>query len=183
VNKENEEVSETETIVIDLHELLEKGDRSLNIPVYAGDIINVPPGGVIFVDGSVINRGMFRLASKTTLLQAIAMAGGIAFVGDRSDIQVLRDTGEGTRKIIKADYEAAKRDTKNDMLIQDNDIIIVGRSTVKTVVSALGNLFTGAVGLGSGGLLHHQWVSAEVRHRLHSRSKAVNQILRKSNTK
>ncbi len=152
VNRQDEEVSETETIIIDLHELLEKGDRSLNIPVYAGDIVNVPPGGVIFVDGAVRNRGMYRLASKTTLLQALAMAGGIAFVGDGSDIQVLRDTGEGTRQMIDADYEAAKLDTKKDMLIQDNDIVIVGKSAIKTVVSAIGNLLTGSVGLGSGGV-------------------------------
>jgi polysaccharide export outer membrane protein len=150
VNAANEEVSETQTIVIDLHELLEKGDRSLNIPVYSGDIINVPPGGVIFVDGSVRTRGMYRMQSKTTLLQALAMAGGLAFVADNGDIKVLRDTGEGTRKVIDVSYEKAKLDTKDDILIQDNDIIIVGRSALKTVVYAFGNLLTGSIGLGSG---------------------------------
>jgi len=152
VNKENEESSATETIIVDLQELLEKGNRTLNIPVYSGDTINIPAGGVIYVDGVVHNRGMFRLASKTTLLQAIAMAGGISFAGDGSDIQVLRDTGEGTRLVIAADYEEAKKDTKHDIPIQENDIIIVGRSAIKTTLAAIGNLFTGAIGVGSGGV-------------------------------
>ena len=151
VNKENAETSTTETIIIDLQELLEKGNRALNIPVYSGDTINIPAGGVIYVDGVVRSRGMFRLASKTTLLQAIAMAGGISFEGDGSDIQVLRDTGEGTRQVIAANYEEAKKDTKHDIPIQENDIIIVGRSAMKTALSAIGSFFTGAVGVGSSG--------------------------------
>jgi len=41
------------TMVIDLDELLVGGNLSLNIPVFAGDAIHVPRGGLVFVDGSV----------------------------------------------------------------------------------------------------------------------------------
>lgn len=153
VKQENLEVAETETIIIDLEELLEKGNRSLNIPVFSGDIINIPKGGVIYVDGAVSKRGMYPLAGRTTLLMAIAMAGGTRFVADNSDIVVLRDTGQGIRQVLRADYESAKYDTKADIRIQDNDIIIVGRSGWKTFVDVMGTFFWGGVTVDASGKL------------------------------
>ncbi len=49
----------TQTIAIDLIELMDKGNRMLNIPVFGGDIINVPKAGTVFVDGAVARPGAF----------------------------------------------------------------------------------------------------------------------------
>jgi polysaccharide export outer membrane protein len=138
--------AQTQTIVIDLLELVEKGNRMLNIPVFGGDIINVPKAGIVFVDGAVTRPGAFNLTSSATLVQAIAMAGGLKFEAERSQIQILRMTGNGEREVIVADYEAAKTDDK--YMLKDSDVVLVPRSGLKTFAKAFFLIFRGGVSFG-----------------------------------
>ena len=41
-----------EIITIRLQDLLESGNAIYNIPVYGGDVINVPPAGIVYVMGA-----------------------------------------------------------------------------------------------------------------------------------
>src|SRR4030042_852297 len=84
-SKDESQKSIVETIVIDLDELLIHGNFSLNIPVFTGDVINVPKGGVIFVDGAVKSPGVFSMRGKTTFVNAIAMARGLSSEAKASD--------------------------------------------------------------------------------------------------
>jgi polysaccharide biosynthesis/export protein len=147
VQDQTNDPAQTETVVIDLIELLEKGNRTLNIPVYGGDIINVPKAGTVFVDGAVTRPGAFSLTSGATLVQAIAMAGGLKFEAERSEIQILRMTGNGERQVIVADYEVAKIDEK--YMLKDGDIVLVPRSGFKTVAKAFFLIFRGGVSFGT----------------------------------
>lgn len=149
VNTENAEgVSKTETIVIDLSELLEKGNVALNVPVFSGDVINVPKGGMVFVDGAVTKPGAFQMQGRTTLVQAIAMAGGIVFEADRGDIKVFRDNGQGSRDTITADYDAIKNGSQRDVPLKENDIVIVPKSGAKNFFSGFVNFIKGLVSFG-----------------------------------
>jgi polysaccharide export outer membrane protein len=138
--------TQTETIAIDMIELLEKGNRILNIPVFGGDIINVPKAGTVFVDGAVARPGAFGLASGAGLVQAIAMAGGLRFEADRTEIQILRMTGNGERQIIVADYDTAKTDER--YMLRDGDIVLVPRNGMKTFAKAFFLIFRGGVTFG-----------------------------------
>jgi polysaccharide export outer membrane protein len=139
--------AKTETIVIDLIELLDKGNRMLNIPVFGGDIVNVPKAGVVFVDGAVPRPGAFNLSSGTNLVQAIAMAGGLKFEAEPSEIQILRMTGNGEREIIVADYDAAKVDER--YMLKDGDIVLVPKSGFKTFAKAFFLMVRGGVTFGT----------------------------------
>jgi polysaccharide biosynthesis/export protein len=139
--------AQTETIAIDLLELMEKGNRMLNIPVFGGDIINVPKAGTVFVDGAVARPGAFAMTSGATLIQAITMAGGLRFEALRSEIQILRMTGNGERQVIVADYEAAKTDEK--YMLKDGDIVLVPRDGFKTFAKAFFLIFRGGVTFGT----------------------------------
>lgn len=143
-----QESSVTETMVIDLIELLEKGNIALNIPVFGGDVINVPKGGVVFVDGAVNRPGSMQMQGKTTLVQAIAMAGGMLYEADVSDVKIFRDNGEGFRDIITTDYDAIKDGKKDDILLRENDIIIVPKSGVKTFLTGVLNTVRGFISFG-----------------------------------
>jgi polysaccharide biosynthesis/export protein len=143
---EKEGPAQTETIVIDLIELVDRGNRMLNIPVFGGDIVNVPRAGVVFVDGAVARPGVFNLTSGATLVQAIAMAGGLKFEAERSEIQILRMTGNGEREIIVADYDAAKTDER--YMLKDSDIILVPKSGLKTFAKGFFMIFRGGVSFG-----------------------------------
>ncbi|MEW6068891.1 MAG: polysaccharide biosynthesis/export family protein [Nitrospirota bacterium] len=153
---EDSEGRKASTIVIDLNELLINGNFSLNIPVFAGDVINVPKGGVIFVDGAVKKPGDFPLkGDKITFMQAIAMAQGVTSVAKTSDIRIFRDNGKGERDIIMVDYYAISKGESPDILLAENDIIIVPESGIKNffngfVRSLRGYITFGSIGVGIG---------------------------------
>jgi polysaccharide export outer membrane protein len=151
INAEKQDLSKSETIVIDLIELLEKGNVALNIAVFNGDVINVPKGGMFFVDGAVNKAGAYQLPSKeNTVIQAIAMASGLKYEAKASDIKIFRDIGEGEREIITVDYDAIKSGEKDDVKIKENDIIIVPESGVKNFLSGFMNTIRGLVSFGFG---------------------------------
>jgi polysaccharide biosynthesis/export protein len=138
-----------ETIVIDLDELIMKGNFSLNIPVFAGDIVNVPKGGVFFVDGSVRMPGVFTLKGKTNLAQAISMAQGVSPIADLTEVRIYRDNGKGDRDIIIVDYDEIMSGSKPDIQIAENDIIIVPKSGIKDFFSGFLNTIRGFVSFGT----------------------------------
>lgn len=139
----------TETIVIDLDELVIKGNSALNIPVFAGDIINVPKGGVFFVDGSVRTPGAYTMKGKTSLTQAISMAQGVNSEADLSDVRIFRANDSGEREVIVADYDAIRSGAQADILIVENDIIIVPLSGIKNFFHGFINTIRGFVTFGT----------------------------------
>ena len=137
------------TMVIDLDELLINGNLSLNIPVFSGDVINVPKGGIFFVDGSVRTPGAFTMKGRTNLTQAISMAQGVSDNANLSDIRIFRDNGKGEREVVVADYDAIRTGNQPDILISENDIIIVPRSGIKNFFSGFLNTIRGFVSFGT----------------------------------
>ena len=95
-----------EKIVIDLDELLINGRAELNIPIFSGDVIQVPQSGIFFVDGAVRAPGEFHLKEKTSLTQAISMAKGLDDTAKRSEVKLYRDNGTRERTIITVDYDS-----------------------------------------------------------------------------
>jgi len=140
--------SRASTIVIDLGELLENGNLSLNIPVFAGDVINVPKGGVIFVDGAVNSPGAFNLNGKITVVQAITMAKGVTGTANLSDVRIFRENKKGEKDIIPVDYKAMREGEKPDIQVSENDIIIVPESGIKNFFSGFAKTVRGAMSFG-----------------------------------
>ncbi len=136
-------------IVIDLDELLINGNLSLNIPVFAGDVINVPKGGIFFVDGAINTPGAYTMKGQTTLVQAISMAKGVNSNAVMDDIRIFRDNGNGDRDIIIADYGAMKKGKEPDIFLAENDIIIVPRSGIKKFFNGFISTIKGFVSFGS----------------------------------
>ena len=56
-------------------------------------IVHDVNGAKVFVTGMVAHPGSFPLRNKVNVLQALAMAGGLAEFADRDDIKVLRADG------------------------------------------------------------------------------------------
>lgn len=140
----------TVTLVINLIDLLEKGDFSLNVPVFSGDIINVMKNGVVFVDGPVNRPGPFTYKMKMTLREAIITAGGLRFEADTSDVKVLRDKGDGTREVIAVNYDDITQGKSNDFPIKENDIIIMGKNGFKNFLVTVSGMLSGGLNTSSG---------------------------------
>jgi len=138
------------TLVIDLDELLIKGDLTLNVPTFSGDVINVPASGKVFVGGDVQKPGGFPLKGKSlTVSQAIAMAEGLKPEADGSEIKIFRFSGKGNKKeTIDVNYYDIVEAKVADPYLKENDILIVPRSGVKNFWVGFKDFFRFSFGLG-----------------------------------
>jgi polysaccharide export outer membrane protein len=138
------------TLVIDLDEMLIKGDLTLNVPTFSGDVINVPASGKVFVGGDVQRPGGFPLKGKSlTVTQAIALAEGLKPEADGSDIKIFRLSGKGNQKeTIDVNYYDIVEAKAVDPYLKENDILIVPRSGVKNFWVGFRDFFRFSFGIG-----------------------------------
>jgi polysaccharide export outer membrane protein len=147
---EDSEGGSPRTFVVNLQELLVKGDLSLNLPIIHGDVINVPVSDKVFVGGEVWKPGGFFLkAKKMTLSQAIVLAGGVKPQAKGSQTRIFRysETSPG-REIITADIYAIQKGKKEDLYLKENDIIIVPKHGVKAILVGVKEILTGVFSVG-----------------------------------
>jgi polysaccharide export outer membrane protein len=142
---QNSQAGSSEKIIIDLNELLANGNVKLNIPVFAGDVINVPKGGIIFVDGAVKSPGVFNMQGNTTLIQAIAMAHGLDSGAKSDDIRIFRENGKGERDVIPVDYNSIRNGKDPDILLVENDIVVVPKGGVQNFFGGFVNTIKGLI--------------------------------------
>jgi polysaccharide export outer membrane protein len=138
------------TFVIDLEELLVKGDLTLNLPLIHGDVINIPVSGKIFVGGEVNKPGGFPLkGKKVTVSQAIAMAEGLKPEAKGGEAKIFRYSGKGNeREILSADIYAIQKGQSEDPTLKENDILIVPKSGMKALLIGLRDTVKGLLGFG-----------------------------------
>jgi polysaccharide export outer membrane protein len=104
-----------ESTRIDLREL-ENGDLSRNVLMRNGDTIFVQRAESVYVFGQVRNPGAYPFRQKkTTVLQALSLAGGVTDRGSTTRIQIVRIVG-GEKKEMRVEL---------DDLVEPLDTIIV----------------------------------------------------------
>lgn len=86
----------------------------------------------IFVLGEVGHPGKFPLKSKTTLLQAITIAGGFTPVAARNKLVVFRFGENGNSDKLKASYDdiVLRDGTKQNVELKPGDTIVVPSETM-----------------------------------------------------
>jgi polysaccharide export outer membrane protein len=131
---------------IDLDALV-AGRDELNVPLQAGDVINVPRAGSYYVGGSVERQGSFFLKAKTTVEQAITAAGGVKNVADWEDIRIYRTKSDGQREILTASLTKIEKGAPAPEL-QKNDVVVVGKSGTKAFFYGAADFFKGMLGFG-----------------------------------
>lgn len=121
----------SDQIQISVEALIRDGDPVVNIPILAGDLINIPTARdiEIFFIGEIQNPGslVFRSTEPVTLLTAIARAGGITDLASRK-LRIKRGTGKKNTEEILVDYRQVLNGQIEDPQLQDGDIIIVKES-------------------------------------------------------
>jgi polysaccharide export outer membrane protein len=80
----------TTTYYVDLHQLLVEGKDEANVYLQAGDVIFIPDASSFHVIGEVKNSGSFPFEEGTTLLKAIALAGGLTEKGTSNNAVIKR---------------------------------------------------------------------------------------------
>jgi polysaccharide export outer membrane protein len=104
----------TQVLRVDLIQL-QTGDATQNIGLRDGDTIVVPRGEKVYVTGQVRAPGAYTIRKSTTVLQALALAGGVTEQGAAGRTRVLRRVNGKEQKI----------DVKQDDIVQPGDTIVV----------------------------------------------------------
>lgn len=120
-------------IAIDLDDLIYNGNQKLDIPLQANDTVNIPIDQMIniFVFGEVRNPGALqvKMSKKTTLLQAIAQAGGPTEGAARSRITIKRkDKKTGKEIKIKVNMKDIINGKRPDIELREGDVVFVPES-------------------------------------------------------
>jgi polysaccharide export outer membrane protein len=80
----------------------------------------------VYVVGKVNKPGDFPMPSRISVMQALALAGGLTPFADRDDIGVLRQNNTGTLR-LPFDYDSAEsgEDLRQNILLENGDVVVV----------------------------------------------------------
>lgn len=86
----------------------------------------------ITVEGAVNGPGIYPIAGRTTLLQAIALAKGPDRTADESGVMIFRTTGNA-REAAVFDLGAIRSGDAPDPVLKGGDVVVVDQSAARTV--------------------------------------------------
>ncbi len=88
----------------------------------------------VTVEGSGKTAGVFPLKGKTSLVQVVAMAGGIDSTVASGDVVIFR-TIDGIRSAARFDIEAIKKGEAQDPQVEPGDVVIIDTSSTKVALN------------------------------------------------
>ena len=109
---------QTTSTNVDLPNMIRTGDLQRNVELQAGDTVFVHRAPMVYVYGEVQKAGAYRVEPNMTVMQALAMGGGLTPRGTERGIRIHRRTGE----------QVAQRDAKLTDIVQSDDVIYVRES-------------------------------------------------------
>jgi polysaccharide export outer membrane protein len=106
------------------------------VDVFVSDYANMK----VSVGGEVETPGVFEISGQTTLLQAIAEAGGLTEVAKPQETIVFRqDPTGGDIKAYVVDLKQVQRGELSDPLLAGNDKVLVPRAGGRAVIKEFTN--------------------------------------------
>jgi polysaccharide export outer membrane protein len=135
------------TFIVDLEELLIKGDLTQNFPLLHGDVAHIPVAGKVFIGGEVRRPGGFPLSRRMTVSQASTLAEGLKPQANGSETKIFRYSGKGNEKdVFTVNVYAIQKGQNEDPYLKDNDIIIIPKSGSKAFLNGFWDFISGRVG-------------------------------------
>jgi polysaccharide export outer membrane protein len=108
-------------IWVDLRELLQSGNLSLNIRLKANDVVYLPDSDetLVYVLGEVHRPGAYRLTPSMSFLDALSQAGGPTRDAKTGKIQLVRSDGRLSRTVDFSDILAARPGVNASLSVGD----------------------------------------------------------------
>lgn len=104
--------------------------RELRAPGVTVTVKNMP-GRQIFVEGEVAHPGAFPAESGTTILQAVAEAGGLTGDAGSQAVLIRRDVcGNAARSTVSLKNALNRTGSNDDLVLESRDIVVVPPSTI-----------------------------------------------------
>ena len=144
----------TNTITVNLSDVMETGDTKNNIALQAGDVVTVPHAGVVYVLGAVGHAGGYVLSNdrtQLTTLKILSLAGGLTRTAKSDKAVIVRKDNTGQQHEVPVDLKKVLNRQAEDLQLQPSDILYVPESGSK---QALFRAMEFGVALGSGVALY-----------------------------
>jgi polysaccharide biosynthesis/export protein len=141
----------SEPLVIDVKRLSFGGNQQyLSLQVRPGDVIMVPGGGQVLVEGWVEKPGAYPITPGLTVAGVVVAAGGQLYPADTGAVKVIRPDRGGTKTVMSVDLQKIKHGDVPDVPLQSGDIIEIGAHNSKLVPYGLYRFFSTIVNVGVG---------------------------------
>ena len=126
------------TVTVNLNELMESGNATNNILLQAGDIVTVPHAGIIYVLGSVGKPGGYVLGndrSHMTTLKMLSLAGGLNRTAKADHAVIIRRDSQGQQHETIVDLKKVVDRKTEDVRLEPSDILYVPDSAAKRALA------------------------------------------------
>jgi polysaccharide export outer membrane protein len=128
------------TYMINLFDIIEKGDLSQNVIIDDGDTVEIPElpqfGERVYVLGEVTKQGIYPLKDAKDLLAAISLAGSFTRYAKEENTLVMRGYGPDKGPLVMmSDLKALLReaDLAQNVHLEDGDLVYVPRMKIGDV--------------------------------------------------
>ncbi len=125
------------TITVNLNDLMESGDATNNIILQSGDIVTVPHAGIVYVLGAITKPGGYVLAndrSHMTTLKMLALAGGFNRTAKSDHAVIIRRDRQGQQHEQIVNLKQIVERKAEDVRLDPSDILYVPDSKAKQVL-------------------------------------------------
>jgi polysaccharide export outer membrane protein len=129
-----------QTYMINLFDIIEKGDLGQNVIIDDGDTVEIPElpqfGERVYVLGEVVKQGIYPLKDAEDLLAAISLAGSFTRFAKEENTLVMRGYGpEKEPLVMMSDLKALLReaDLGQNVHLEDGDLVYVPRMRIGDV--------------------------------------------------
>ncbi|MGD9033301.1 MAG: polysaccharide biosynthesis/export family protein [Desulfobacteraceae bacterium] len=123
--------------VINLFDIIEKGDLSQNVIIDDGDTVDIPElpefGERVYVMGEVVKQGIYPLKDAQDLLAALSLAGSITRLAKEENTLIVRGYELGKEPLVMmSDVKALlrKADLGQNIRLQDGDLVYIPRMLI-----------------------------------------------------
>jgi len=113
------------TILVTRDRLFAEDNSEANLPLERNDVVTVGSKDYYYIRGEVGRPGPYYLESGTTVLKAIAVAGGLTQFGNRRQVELLRQGDKGLHEKIVVSLKAIEDGKVPDVPLLPDDTIIV----------------------------------------------------------
>ena len=121
---------------VDMRSIIDGSRPEQNIQILPHDLITVRRAPIVYAVGQFNKQGGFVLQEKehTSVLQLIAMAGGIGSVAKPKDARIIRPVPGSTRIEVPVNLKDIMDGKAKDLLLQPDDILYVPDSYMKSTL-------------------------------------------------
>jgi len=133
-------VRKGQSYLINLYDIIERGDENQNVIIDEGDVVNIPElptyGERVYVLGEVYNQGIYPLKEAQDLLAALALAGNTNRLAKEENTLIVRGYEPGkSPQVLMADVKSLlrKADISQNVRLKDGDLVYVPRMLIADI--------------------------------------------------